>query len=345
MPPPPTPSPDSVQLHSPVLHLDEPGVSIASAGGSPVRIGVAELEALWAFAERVLTSTSASEIAGLLLGTAVDTYGFARGAVLVGERPLVVLAGHAVLQNGVGSGVSATVDRAHFLHQAQVVEGCDPSAEPLLSRLFPVGCQLLVLPLGDRRRLGALVLELPAVLRGPLPDYVLAVLSRLTGCATAALYREQRLAQLERLASTDDLTMIANRRSFNATLDREIARSVRNGEPLSLVLLDLDLFKQVNDRFGHPAGDESLRNVAASLVVACRDFDTPARYGGEEFAVILPNCSSAEALLISDRLREAVSAAPGVVQLTASAGVASYPQHSSGADDLIEAADVALLEA
>ena len=307
--------------------------------------GPTELQALWGFVDAILSATAPAGVAELLLTTAVGTYGFARGVVLLGERPLVVVATHATSPGEVGRGTSATVTDAQALQHAQVLAHPNALREPLLSRLFPASTELLVVPLADRRRLGALVVELPEVMRGRRRDHVLAQLSRLASSASTALSRELRLAQLERLAATDDLTMIANRRSFNTSLDREIARSVRNGEPVSLALLDLDLFKQVNDRFGHPAGDESLRNVAASLVVASRDVDTPARYGGEEFVVILPNCPAVEAVAITERLRAAVAAAPGVMRLTASAGVATFPIHATSGDDLVEAADAALLAA
>jgi diguanylate cyclase (GGDEF)-like protein len=107
-------------------------------------------------------------------------------------------------------------------------------------------------------------------------------------------------------------------------------------------MVDIDHFKALNDSHGHQAGDEVLRNVAASLSCECRDFDTPARYGGEEFAIILPGCGPDEALDIAERLRRAVSAAPSVVPITASAGVATYPSHAGDADTLVRAADEAL---
>ena len=118
---------------------------------------------------------------------------------------------------------------------------------------------------------------------------------------------------MQRLAATDGLTKIANRRTFEATLEREVARATRSAEHLSLVMVDIDHFKALNDMHGHQAGDEVLRNVAAALAIECRDFDTPARYGGEEFAVVLPGCGPEEARGIAERLRQAVAGAPAVV--------------------------------
>ena len=111
----------------------------------------------------------------------------------------------------------------------------------------------------------------------------------------------QRREQVQRLAATDGLTKIANRRTFESTLEREVARATRSAEHLSLVMIDIDHFKRLNDEHGHQAGDEVLRNVAAALSCECRDFDTAARYGGEEFAVVLPGCGPDEARLIAER--------------------------------------------
>jgi diguanylate cyclase (GGDEF)-like protein len=183
----------------------------------------------------------------------------------------------------------------------------------------------------------------PVTLTGRRSARVVAQVERAAASGGSALARAVRTGQLERLAATDHLTMIANRRSFTASLERELARSVRSGKPVSLVMLDLDDFKLVNDVYGHPAGDEALRNVAAALSIACRDLDTPARYGGEEFTVILPDCDEQGCLAIAERLRAAVAAAPAARPLTASAGVATFPAHAEDGEQLVEAADAALL--
>lgn len=303
--------------------------------------------ALLKLAERLLDANEPGDVAATLLEVVVETYGFPRGLVATHTSGLLsALATHGVLHSSVGVGSSAAVDCAHQQQSARVVAALDPVEEPWLARLLPAGSDLLVLPMGaEQRPLGALVLQVPAVLRGPQGRRLLSEVERGTRYAELALYRVQRLAQLGRLAATDDLTKIANRRSFQSSLERELSRSVRRGEPVSLVLLDLDYFKQINDLHGHPAGDEALRNVAAALTIACRDLDTLARYGGEEFAVILPDCDSERSVGIAERLRGAVSTAPAVRPLTASAGVATFPDHAADSDQLIKAADDALLEA
>src|SRR5207248_440688 len=128
-------------------------------------------------------------------------------------------------------------------------------------------------------------------------------------------------------------------------LDREVGRSSRTGEPLTLVMLDLDHFKHVNDTYGHQKGDELLRRVAASLLESCRDMDVAARYGGEEFAVILTNCGAEEAATTAVRLWAGVADSDEDLSFTVSAGYATYPDHVMTRDALVSAADKALYDA
>jgi diguanylate cyclase (GGDEF)-like protein len=148
------------------------------------------------------------------------------------------------------------------------------------------------------------------------------------------------------MAETDALTGVANRRTFEDVLAREFSRAERGGEPLTLVMLDVDHFKKLNDTHGHQVGDEVLKGVARALDHRSRDFDTVARYGGEEFAVILPGCSSKEAVAVAERLRSGVSEAGAEIAepVTASAGVATFPSHAGDVTELIRAADEALYE-
>ena len=114
---------------------------------------------------------------------------------------------------------------------------------------------------------------------------------------------------------------------------------------MSLVLLDVDHFQDVNDTLGHQQGDETLRAVAVALAAACRDGDLPARYGGEEFAVLLPVCAMGEAYLIAERLRAAVAELDLPMPITVSAGVAALPAHAADAEGLLRKADDALYAA
>jgi diguanylate cyclase (GGDEF)-like protein len=151
-------------------------------------------------------------------------------------------------------------------------------------------------------------------------------------------------------AVTDELTGLSNRRELVSTLDREIERSRRFGSPLGLLMLDIDDFKQVNDEYGHPQGDEVLAAVAQVLRDHSRDIDVTARYGGEELAVVLPETATNGAAQVAERMREAIEELDirrvdgnGYMRVTASFGVASIP--ASAVHDrvsLIKAADGAL---
>ena len=155
--------------------------------------------------------------------------------------------------------------------------------------------------------------------------------------------RNLSIAQLR--AATDALTGLPNKRAVGDSLKRMFAQSSRTLSPLSLILLDLDHFKALNDRFGHPVGDQVLASVGAVMRSTLRDSDFAGRNGGEEFAVILPNTESAGARESADKLRLAISAItiPGLdLELTVSLGVAAYPEHAVGPERLERLADASL---
>jgi diguanylate cyclase (GGDEF)-like protein len=150
-------------------------------------------------------------------------------------------------------------------------------------------------------------------------------------------------AKLADLASVDELTRVKNRRRFQEDMDIFFSISVRKGTPLSLVMLDVDHFKQYNDTFGHPAGDEVLRAVAGLLREATREHDVAARYGGEEFVVLLPSTSADDAMVMAERLRDRIERVPWALRkVTASLGVATTAGDIPTGAALVEAADHAL---
>jgi diguanylate cyclase (GGDEF)-like protein len=157
----------------------------------------------------------------------------------------------------------------------------------------------------------------------------------LAGVAAAGLAR----LEAEQAATTDALTGLLNHGAMQVRVREEIARARRSGTPLSVVILDLDDFKRVNDASGHQAGDELLRNVAAVLQAELRPYDQVARYGGDEFVVLLPGSDEADARTVASRIRDAIA---GVLASECSLGVAHWhePLH---ADALLEHADRALM--
>jgi diguanylate cyclase (GGDEF)-like protein len=156
--------------------------------------------------------------------------------------------------------------------------------------------------------------------------------------------------RLQGLSATDALTGIANRRTFDERLAIEVARANRYGAPLSLVMLDLDHFKELNDRFGHLTGDEVLKRVASLVDREKRLGDVVARFGGEEFAAILPHTEPRAARVWAERVRQMIAATEvrsdaGALMVTASFGIAGAVGQREEPLTLIEEADRALYEA
>jgi diguanylate cyclase (GGDEF)-like protein len=166
--------------------------------------------------------------------------------------------------------------------------------------------------------------------------------------AGRALARVRQLDRLKELAAVDDLTGLYNARHLHNTVERELSRLARTGHPLSLVFLDLDAFKRVNDRHGHLLGSRALVEVGALLRACVRLTDTAVRYGGDEFVVVLPNTSQRDATGVARRIQERVAAETfltghGVeVRLTVSVGVATLKRPTFSAADLIRNADEAM---
>ncbi len=153
--------------------------------------------------------------------------------------------------------------------------------------------------------------------------------------------------QMQHQALTDGLTGCFNRRFFEIQLERDLHLATRMRQPVSLILLDIDHFKRVNDTHGHDAGDAALRILAGALREEVRGVDTAARYGGEEFAIILPQAGPEGALVVAERLRSRIerTEVPGVGCITASLGVATFPLDASSRELLVTSADRALYQA
>ena len=156
---------------------------------------------------------------------------------------------------------------------------------------------------------------------------------------------------LRQLATRDQLTGLLNRRELDRILNEEAERAQRFGQPLALVMVDIDHFKAVNDTHGHPAGDAVLREVAKRLAAMLRTVDRVARYGGDEFALVLVQTDRRAALEVARRIVEAIAAEPVVIAggptlaLTISAGLSILPTDVSRIDLLLSAADRALYAA
>jgi diguanylate cyclase (GGDEF)-like protein len=157
-------------------------------------------------------------------------------------------------------------------------------------------------------------------------------------------------AEVQRLSVIDELTHLYNRRGFFEMGHREVERAKRFGKPLSAIMLDIDQFKQFNDRYGHAIGDKVLEEVATRCGLQLRKVDIFGRYGGEEFSVLLPETKIADARITAERLRyhtslESVSTEFGLLSVTISLGIAIFDGNTMGLEELLEHADQALYKA
>jgi len=164
------------------------------------------------------------------------------------------------------------------------------------------------------------------------------------------IYRSLLVPSLKEEARTDPKTELANMKHWNQLAQAEVERARRFGRPLSVVLADFDLLRDVNNRYGHLMGDQMIRRVADAIRASLREYDVPARFGGDEFAVLMPETTLPEAMAVAERIRRGVEAivlksGDGVVPASVSIGVALFPAHGRTASDLLAAADRAVYQA
>jgi diguanylate cyclase (GGDEF)-like protein len=323
-------------------------MAFSSVNERELRRRKSDLEILTETAERLEDAADPREIASIVLEGAAEASAFPRAVLIaapVGQAP-ELLAYHGELSppTDVPASVDNVVTEAWETHGPRLVRKLDPVEDAYLAALMPDSLNIAVMPLfAEGKPIGAVVVQHPG--KSPRTDRrAIATLGQFAAHASLALRNAWLLAEIRKMAATDALTGIANRRTFEQVLEQELSRARRNGDQVTLVMLDIDHFKKLNDTHGHQTGDDVLRGTGAALLQSCRDFDTAARYGGEEFAVVLPSCSPKESLIAGDRLRAAIADAELPVSITASAGVATFPVHAVDPQSLIKAADEALYE-
>ena len=210
---------------------------------------------------------------------------------------------------------------------------------------------VLAFPLSCRgRRVGALIaLDREPSAREPrLSASMLRAVRILLEPASVALDNALLLKRAEALSVTDDLTHLYNSRYLNQVLRRETKRASRSGRPLSLLFIDLDGFKAVNDTYGHLFGSRALVEAAAVIRQSARETDVVSRFGGDEFALVLPDTGGEGAFAVGERIRERIAAHKFLVgdgldiHLTGSVGVATLPDVAASSDELMQAADKAM---
>jgi diguanylate cyclase (GGDEF)-like protein len=333
------------------LSLAAPGLDLAArlrVFQRQVRRRLERHDALLDVIRALGTTLEPAEIADLLVERAAGWIPATSWAVVSSDLSarLQVLAGRGL-----------TPDMGPALHSVAnwvMYRGEDFASENLRGderiRSESVGA-VLAFPLACRgRRVGALIgFDREAAAKPPqLSPAVLRALRVLVEPAAAALDTALLLKRAEALSVTDDLTHLYNSRYLNAILHKETKRASRSGRPVSLLFIDLDGFKSVNDTHGHLSGSRALVEAAAVIRGSARETDVVARFGGDEFAVVLPDTGGEGAFAVGERVRERIAAhnflaRDGLaIRLTASVGLATLPDVAASAEELMAAADKAM---
>src|SRR5260221_14086124 len=226
---------------------------------------------------------------------------------------------------------------ADLAHDSRIT---DPAVGAVMS--FLLSCR--------GRRIGALLAldRQPSGREPRLSAGMLRAVRLLLEPAAVALDNALLLKRAEALSVTDDLTHLYNSRYLNQVLRRETKRASRSGRPLSLLFIDLDGFKGVNDAHGHLSGSKALVEAAAGIRGSARETDVVARFGGDEFSIVLPDTGGEGAFAVGERVRQRVAehrflAADGLdIRLSVSVGVATLPDAAASAEELVQAADAAM---
>lgn len=209
------------------------------------------------------------------------------------------------------------------------------------------GTGLIIMPLQVREDLLG-VIKVPFGKEDVLHDETTTRVSRYLEAVAQVLSNIYQLTRSRDLAMRDDLTKAFNRRFFETHLDEEMERSRRYGTLFSIIFLDLDDLKMVNNFYGHLSGSRTLQEVAKRILSAVRGIDKVVRFGGDEFCVILPQTDQEQAIAVANRIARSISASPlridadVEVSITASFGIATYPTHAMTKEDLIRQADAAM---
>ncbi|HEX9992078.1 MAG TPA: GGDEF domain-containing protein [Acidimicrobiales bacterium] len=321
-----------------------------------LRRGKAELAALVALTESLEVADTAGDIRAALLRHVTERLGFRRAALVdhtaagaagaVVDRRTSVLFESAVpipppaLRHPSEAGVRTGT------RGVRLVRTLDPDAasDRLADALLPAATNVVVVPLTVEGQLVATLYAEWGGHRRRVAAQTVAVLVQSCTHAAQSLRSERLRSEVEWLATRDPLTGVYNRAVFDERLTELVASAQRTERPLSLIVLDVDHFKAVNDGFGHQAGDGVLRVVGETLIANSRNDDVAARFGGDEFAVLLPGVAGPTALAVAERLRASISRDVPLGGITVSAGVATLPRRGGSPQQLLAAADVALYQ-
>ncbi|HEY6136236.1 MAG TPA: GGDEF domain-containing protein [Thermoanaerobaculia bacterium] len=285
----------------------------------------------------LMSMTDASAVSERITRTVLNLLGLARGTLFIHDPRLERYV------------VSFTND-ADVRDTGEFLPGVPQS---LLQRALSSGQSfasdeaMIVIPLQVEDDLVG-VIKVPLAAGERIDADAAANVSRYIGAVASVLGNIYQLTRSQDLAMRDDLTKAFNRRFFESYLDEEIERSRRYGSLFSIIFLDLDELKTVNDFYGHLTGSRTLQEVAKRILGAVRGIDKVVRFGGDEFCIILPQTDQEQAVAVANRVRKSIIGAPFrldpdiEVSITASFGIATYPTHGIAKDDLVRQADLAM---
>lgn len=309
---------------------------------------------LQSISHTVASSLDLDEILNNVIRLLKDSFGYSYLSIYLLEEDILSLGAQLgypdteiIYEIPIHTGVIGRTARqkaTQFIHDVSTDSDFLPAS-------YKVRNEIAVPLIKDNKVLGVLNVESKGDV--PLTENDANVLNTLAGSVAVAIDNARLHAEVKLMAMTDVVSGLPNRRAFDETLYAEIMRASRYSQPISLIILDLDSFKAYNDKWGHPAGDIRLKEIADLLRSNVRDPDLAARYGGEEFAIILPNTSKGGAIRLAERLRQsAESSAPQkngdndpISGYTISLGVATYPDDATSMEELLHMADSAELMA
>jgi diguanylate cyclase (GGDEF)-like protein len=305
-------------------------------------IHAAQLEAEVGYLTQIhelMSMVEAKEVSERITRTVLNILGFARGTLFLHDPRLERYV------------VSFSND-TNYHETGEFLPGIPPD---LLQRALSSGrfialdraAGMIVMPLQFEQDLIG-VIKVPIGPNDEIDQEITTSVSRYLTAVTGVLGNIYQLTRSRDLAMRDDLTKAFNRRFFESYLDEEIERARRYGSLFSIIFLDLDDLKMVNNFYGHLTGSRTLQEVAKRILSAVRGIDKVVRFGGDEFCIILPQTDSDQAMLVANRVKKSMTASafrldPGVeISITASFGIATYPTHGITKDALIRQADAAM---
>ena len=318
------------------------------------RDNITSITALQSVTETVTSSLELDNVFKIVVQLLKETYGYTYVSIYLLEDSTLQLGAQAgypqemiIYEIPVNMGITGRTVRTK---QVQFVRNARTESTFLFAS-NDVESEICVPLLKNNNILG--VLNIEAASNRPLTEKDVHLLTSFASPVAMAIDNARLHARVTSLALTDGMTNLFNRRAFDQFLETELSRAERYRHTLSLIIIDLDAFKEFNDTYGHPAGDERLKAIANILRENMRDPDVAARYGGEEFAIILPHTPKGGAMFLAERLRETAEEQapekPGahayIPGYTISLGVATFPEDGNTTSILLRAADNAEMSA